>query len=85
MRGRKLHRASNFSVGLRAAERLYALPLTRWEPEMDLNYLYHRHGHALLMAEYAACDRSQAAHLSMAEAYSDRIAATLVDLRQEAA
>ena len=52
---------------------------------MDLNYLYHRHGHALLMAEYAACDRSQAAHLSMAEAYLDRIAEAQVDLRQEAA
>jgi hypothetical protein len=52
---------------------------------MDLNYLYHRHGHSLLMAEYASCDRSQAAHLSMADAYSERIAAALDDLRQEAA
>ena len=52
---------------------------------MDLNYLYHRHGHALLMAQHAACDRSQAAHLEMADTYSDRIAAMQADLRHEAA
>lgn len=52
---------------------------------MDLNYLYHRHGHALLMAEHATCDRSQAAHREMAEVYSDRIAAMQADLRQDAA
>ena len=50
---------------------------------MDLNYLYHRHGHALLMAQHATCDRSQAAHLEMAEVYSHRIATAQFDLRRE--
>ena len=52
---------------------------------MDLNYLFHRHGHALLLAQHAACDRSQAAHREMADAYSDRITAMQADLRQDAA
>ena len=41
---------------------------------MDLNYLYHRHGLSLLMAENAACERSEAAHRFMADAYAERIA-----------
>jgi hypothetical protein len=52
---------------------------------MDLNYLYYRQGHALLMAEHAACDRSEAAHREMADAYSGRITAMQANLRQEAA
>lgn len=52
---------------------------------MDLNYLYHRHGSSLLMAEHAACERSEAVHRSLAEAYAERIAAALHDLRALAA
>lgn len=41
---------------------------------MDLNYLFHRHGVSLIMAARASCDRSRAAHLSLAAAYAERIA-----------
>jgi hypothetical protein len=41
---------------------------------MDLNYLYHRHGISLMMAEQAACKRSRNAHRSFATAYADEIA-----------
>ena len=41
---------------------------------MDLSYLYHRHGVALLMAENAACERSRRVHRSFAIAYASRIA-----------
>ena len=40
---------------------------------MDLNYLYHRHGIASLMAEHAACARSRLAHRAFADAYAERI------------
>jgi hypothetical protein len=42
---------------------------------MDLNYLFHRRGVSLIMAENAACERSQSTHLALAEAYAERIAA----------
>lgn len=41
---------------------------------MDLNYLYHRHGVALLMADRASCARSRQVHLDLASAYAGRIA-----------
>lgn len=41
---------------------------------MDLNYLFHRHGMSLLMANHAACDTSRRAHREMAAAYAVRIA-----------
>ena len=44
---------------------------------MDLNYLYHRHGVSLLMAEQASCDASRAAHRIMARTYAGRIADSL--------
>jgi len=40
---------------------------------MDLNYLYHRHGTSLLMAERATCDASRSAHQLLASGYADRI------------
>ena len=50
------------------------LPLTDDGAKMDLNYLYHRHGISLMMAERAACSRSRVAHRSLAAAYAERIA-----------
>ena len=44
---------------------------------MDLNYLYHRHGVSLLMAERANCASSRSAHRTLAGAYAGRIAAAL--------
>ena len=44
---------------------------------MDLNYLYHRHGVASLMADNAACDRSRATHRTFAAAYAGLIAEAL--------
>ena len=44
---------------------------------MDLNYLYHRRGVSLVMAERASCDRSRDAHHSFANAYAKRIAGVL--------
>ena len=41
---------------------------------MDLNYLFHRHGVSLLMADHAACATSRRAHREMAAAYAVRIA-----------
>lgn len=41
---------------------------------MDLNYLYHRHGVSLLMADNAACQQSREAHLGLAAAYALLIA-----------
>jgi hypothetical protein len=41
---------------------------------MDLNYLYHRRGKSLLMAEQAACEPSRTAHLELARGYVERIA-----------
>lgn len=39
----------------------------------DLNYLYHRHGVSLLMAENAACEQARIAHVALAAAYATRI------------
>ena len=44
---------------------------------MDLNYLYHRHGVSLAMAERATCERSRDAHRMLAIGYADRIARKL--------
>lgn len=44
---------------------------------MDLNYLYHRHGVSLVMAEHAACESSRDAHRNLAAAYADRISEVL--------
>jgi hypothetical protein len=52
---------------------------------MDLNYLYHRHGVSLLMAEHASCARSRKAHWSFAGAYAGRIADALRQIRSLAA
>jgi hypothetical protein len=41
---------------------------------LDLNYLYHRRGVSLMMADNAACDRSRHAHLGLAGRYAARIA-----------
>lgn len=41
---------------------------------MGLNYLYHRHGVSLLMADNAACERSRGAHRELASAYACEIA-----------
>jgi hypothetical protein len=41
---------------------------------MDLNYLYHRHGVALLMAEHAASEPVRTAHRAFVAAYAARIA-----------
>ena len=43
------------------------------EPEMDLNYLYHRRGKSLMMAAQARCERSRDAHLALSLAYVARI------------
>jgi hypothetical protein len=51
---------------------------------VDLNYLYHRHGVSLIMAERAGCDRSRHVHRSLAAAYAKRIAG-LVHHNQELA
>ena len=55
------------------------------EPEMDLNYLYHRRGQSLFMAARASCDRSRDAHLGLARIYLDRIAKLRRARRAEAA
>ena len=44
---------------------------------MDLNYLYHRHGVSLLMADRAVCEPSRSAHRTLAGAYAGRIAAAI--------
>ena len=52
---------------------------------MDLNYLYHRHGVSLIMAERAGCDRSRRAHHSLAAAYAERIALLVGDNQESLA
>lgn len=47
------------------------------EFNVDLNYLYHRHGVSLLMAANASCPRSGAVHRSLAAAYAARIAVAM--------
>lgn len=54
-----------------------ALPLTCQEPHLDLNYLFHRRGISLMMADRAACDQSRLAHRTLAGAYARRIAEAL--------
>ena len=44
---------------------------------MDLNYLYHRHGKSLLMAEQASCTQSREAHRELAAGYAARIDAAI--------
>jgi len=41
---------------------------------MDLNYLYHRYGISLQMAENAGCQSSRGVHRKLAEAYAAQIA-----------
>ena len=41
---------------------------------MDLNYLYHRYGVSLHLADVATCIPSRAAHRQLAEGYAARIA-----------
>jgi hypothetical protein len=53
----------------------HALPLTRQEPPLDLNYLFHRRGVSLMMADRAACSASRDAHLGLAGGYAERIRA----------
>ncbi len=52
---------------------------------MDLNYLYHRHGVSLAMADRAACAPSRDAHRTLAAAYAGRIAAAIRQPRLMAA
>lgn len=49
------------------------LPLTSREPVVDLNYLYHRHGISLLLADQAQCAASRSAHLELAAGYAVKI------------
>jgi hypothetical protein len=49
---------------------------------MDLNYLYHRHGVSLIMAQRALCERSRHAHLRFAAAYAKDIATRLSRTRE---
>ena len=44
---------------------------------MDLNYLFHRHGVSLLMADNASCADARRAHRTMAKGYAARIADAL--------
>ena len=69
---------------MRLRDHLRSRLLTR-EPEMDLNYLYHRRGQSLFMAARASCDRSRDAHLGLARIYLDRIAKLRRARRAEAA
>jgi hypothetical protein len=57
----------------RATERLTALPLTRLEQGVDLNYLYHRHQVSLFMAENAGSEPARRIHRQLAAAYAERI------------
>lgn len=45
---------------------------------MDLNSLYHRQQVALALADRASSEPSRLAHVAMASAYADRIAAAKV-------
>ena len=40
---------------------------------MDLNHLHHREGEERMRADRAACPKSRAAHLDLANLYRDRI------------
>ena len=51
---------------------------------MDLNYLYHRHGISLMLAEQASCARSRDAHRALAAGYAARIDA-IVQANEQAA
>lgn len=51
---------------------------------MDLNYLYHRRGVSLMMADRAACAPSRDAHRTLARSYARRIAEALRDRRAAA-
>jgi len=51
------------------------LPLAFEEPEMDLNYLYHRQQVSLFRAGNAGCARARRAHGELAELYGARIEA----------
>jgi hypothetical protein len=42
---------------------------------LDLNYLFHRRGVSLMMADRAACSASRDAHLGLAGGYAERIRA----------
>ena len=50
-----------------------ALPLTRREPDMDLNHLYHRHQVSTFNAENATCEQVRLAHLSLVASYAAKI------------
>ena len=67
------HRAFLF-VGIARRRDNIGLPLTGWEPIMDLNYLYQRYAISLQMSENAACDSSRIVHRKLAEAYAALIA-----------
>lgn len=41
---------------------------------MDLNYLYHRRGHSLMMANCAASEPARQAHLGLVRGYDGLIA-----------
>ena len=58
----------------RPPERPTVLPLAYEEPEMDLNYLYHRHQVSLFMADNARSDAARGAHRELAEHYAAQIA-----------
>jgi hypothetical protein len=51
---------------------------------LDFNYLYHRHGVSLMMADRAGCVPSRDAHRTLAKSYARRIADALRDRRAAA-
>ena len=55
------------------------------EPEMDLNYLYHRRGKSLMMAAQATCEASRNAHIALSLGYVARIEALRTEQRLAAA
>jgi hypothetical protein len=52
---------------------------------MDLNYLYHRRGESLVMAERASSAEARTAHLGLAAGYADSIARARREQRNAAA
>lgn len=52
---------------------------------MDLNYLYHRRGESLFMAQRASCEEARTAHLALARTYAVRIAEARREQRTAAA
>ena len=60
-------------------------PAYSQEPQMDLNYLYHRRGVATYLARHAACGKAREVHRAFARAYSGRIDRMKSDLRDDAA